>query len=116
MHPFLLLSKDPSKYILVDVRTDEERSVSTIPGSISRSEFETDYSSKYASQSVICFDTVGYLSAAYVAAMNRKGMTNGKFLGDGGFLGYCIRDYPIVTPSGSRCYIQTIRLQINAIC
>lgn len=52
---------------------------STIPNSLSRHDFETNYSS-FATRDVLCFDTVGYLSAAYVAAMMRKGMTNAKYL------------------------------------
>ena len=54
----------PDKYVLLDVRSDEERNVSTIPGSISKIEFEAD-PSKYADKEVVCYCTVGYISAGY---------------------------------------------------
>ncbi len=58
------IKADPAKFYLLDVRSDEERNVSTIPGSISKTEFEAS-PEKYADKEVVCFCTVGYISAGY---------------------------------------------------
>ncbi len=54
--------KDDS-LVLMDTRSDEERSVSTIAGSITRADFESA-PEKFSQKEIVCFCTVGYLSAA----------------------------------------------------
>jgi rhodanese-related sulfurtransferase len=56
------IKANPEKYVLLDVRSEEERAVSTIPGSINKAQFEED-TAKYADKEVVCFCTVGYISA-----------------------------------------------------
>ena len=56
------LGKDDS-LVLMDIRSDEERTVSTIAGSITRADFEAA-PEKFSQKEVVCFCTVGYLSAA----------------------------------------------------
>ena len=56
------IKANPEKYVLLDVRSEEERAVSTIPGSIHKAQFEED-TAKYADKEVVCFCTVGYISA-----------------------------------------------------
>ncbi len=61
------LGKDDS-LVLMDTRSDEERSVSTIAGSITRADFESA-PEKFALKEIVCFCTVGYLSAATACMM-----------------------------------------------
>ena len=56
------LGKDAS-LVLMDTRSEEERSVSTIAGSITRADFDAA-PEEYAQKEIVCFCTVGYLSAA----------------------------------------------------
>lgn len=49
-------------HILVDVRSDEERQISTIVGAISQAEYESNVAA-YADKVIVAFDTVGYGSA-----------------------------------------------------
>jgi hypothetical protein len=58
------INANPENYVLVDVRSEEEISVSTIPGSVSKYDFEAN-PSKYSNKEVVCFCTVGYISAGY---------------------------------------------------
>lgn len=49
--------------IIVDVRTDDERSISTIPNAISREEFETLRTTEpsiVGSRPIVCYCTAGY--------------------------------------------------------
>lgn len=55
-------AKDPS-LVLLDVRSEEERVVGTIPGAITKAEFEAA-PERYADKEVVCFCTVGYISGA----------------------------------------------------
>ncbi|KAJ1425443.1 hypothetical protein B484DRAFT_451098 [Ochromonadaceae sp. CCMP2298] len=74
--------------VLMDVRSEEERLVSTIAGSITRAEFEAE-SEKYAGKDVVAYCTVGYISGAVTCEMRRKGLPV-KNMGDGALLGYCL--------------------------
>mmetsp|Transcript_12644 Transcript_12644/g.53367 ORF Transcript_12644/g.53367 Transcript_12644/m.53367 type:complete len:89 (-) Transcript_12644:325-591(-) len=40
-------------YVLVDVRTADERAVSSIPGSVSSAEYESDFDAKYRDERVV---------------------------------------------------------------
>lgn len=53
-------------YVLVDVRTDDERKVSAIPGSISSAKYEADFDVSYRDKRVVAYCTIGYRSGKYV--------------------------------------------------
>lgn len=57
--------------ILVDVRPAEERSVSTVPGSITRAEFEA---MDRGDRVVIVYCTIGYRSARYAEKLQEQGV------------------------------------------
>ena len=59
--------------VLVDVRTDEERSVSTLPGAISAEEFESRVG-ELAGQTVVAYCTVGVRSSNYSRQMLERGI------------------------------------------
>jgi rhodanese-related sulfurtransferase len=67
--------------VLMDIRTKEETDISTIPGAISKADFDADHS-KFASKEVVAFCTVGYCSAAVTCSLRRAGLTNVKNMGD----------------------------------
>jgi rhodanese-related sulfurtransferase len=58
--------------VLVDVRTDEEREVSIIPGAISRQEFETRRG-ELDGREVVTYCTIGYRSGLYADELRRQG-------------------------------------------
>ncbi|TNE97746.1 MAG: rhodanese-like domain-containing protein [Deltaproteobacteria bacterium] len=64
--------KEMQTYILVDVREDYERAVSTIPGSISKKEFEQD-KKKYIQHNVIVYCTIGVRSTEYAKTLLPEG-------------------------------------------
>ncbi len=96
-----------SSLVLMDIRSAEETSVSTIAGSITRADFESD-PSKYADKEVVAFCTVGYCSGAVTCELRRKGLTNVKNMGDGALLGYTLakteagETHPLVKPDGEK--------------
>ena len=59
--------------LLVDVRTDRERRVSTLPGAISADEFESRLG-ELAGRTVVAYCTVGVRSSNYVREMSRRGV------------------------------------------
>jgi len=59
-------------YVLVDVRTPDERVVSSIPGSISTVEYESDFDAKYRDERVVAYCTIGYRSGKYVEKLTRE--------------------------------------------
>ena len=83
------LDANDESLVLLDIRSAEETDVSTIPGSISKAEFDAD-PSKYADKEVVCFCTVGYISAAKTCEYRRQGLNNVKNMGDGAILGYTL--------------------------
>ncbi len=58
--------------VLVDVRTDEERAVSIIPGAISREEFESRRE-ELTGRPVVTYCTIGYRSGLYADELSRQG-------------------------------------------
>ncbi len=58
--------------VLVDVREDDERRVSTIPGALSKAELERDAES-YRGRRVVTYCTIGYRSGLYAAELRRRG-------------------------------------------
>merc|ERR1712078_405353 len=63
-----IASLDPKTYVLVDVRPDELRKVSHIPGSITQAEFEQERDGNagaYDGKTVITSCTIGYKSGLF---------------------------------------------------
>jgi rhodanese-related sulfurtransferase len=58
--------------VLVDVREDEERKVSWIPGSVPRREFEENRE-RYRDLPVVCYCTIGWRSSEYTGKLRKAG-------------------------------------------
>eukprot|EP00884_Botryococcus_braunii_P009074 jgi/Botrbrau1/18168/Bobra.53_1s0037.2 len=67
-----LLDEGKQDIVVVDVRSDEERKVSHLPGSISKAAFEAN-SAQYKSHMVVSYCTVGYRSGKYADGLLEKG-------------------------------------------
>lgn len=66
------LRKD-SSVVIVDVRTEEERAVSWIPGSISKDEFESRRA-EFADSKIVAHCTIGYRSGMYAQELLASGV------------------------------------------
>jgi len=86
-----------STFVIVDVRTPEESSVSMIPGAISKSEFEKNRA-RYRDRTVITYCTSGYRSGKYAKQLAGEGIKVTNFKGS--ILGWCHAELPLVTPQG----------------
>lgn len=64
--------RNKENYILVDVRSEKEYSVSMIPGAITKAEFEKK-SSDYVDFKIITYCTVGYRSGSYAKELKKRG-------------------------------------------
>ncbi len=60
-------------FVLVDVRTDRERRVSTLPGAITGEEFESRLE-ELAGRAVVAYCTIGRRSSDYVRKMGKRGV------------------------------------------
>ena len=60
-------------FVLVDVRTDAERRVSTLPGAITSEEFEARLA-ELAGRTLVAYCTIGRRSSDYVRRMARRGV------------------------------------------
>lgn len=60
-------------FVLVDVRTERERRVSTLPGAIPASEFERRLA-ELAGRTVVVYCTIGARSSSYAREMGRRGV------------------------------------------
>ena len=58
--------------VVVDVRPDEEREVSMIPGAISKSEFEASRA-EYEGKTVVAYCTIGYRSGLWAKDLRADG-------------------------------------------
>lgn len=67
------LQQEQPRLILVDVRSPEERAVSSIPGSISTEEFEHQLA-EYQDTKIIAYCTIGYRSGKYAQKMRQQGV------------------------------------------
>jgi sodium/bile acid cotransporter 7 len=64
--------KEESSVVLVDVRTPEERAVSTIPGAITDEEFEADRE-EYRGAVIVVYCTIGVRSGRSTKKLVRRG-------------------------------------------
>jgi rhodanese-related sulfurtransferase len=62
----------PEPPVLVDVRGADEREVSTLPGAVSREEFEA-HPERFAGREVVTYCTIGYRSGRYAEELVEKG-------------------------------------------
>lgn len=68
---FIKLKDQNQKTILVDVRSEEERTVSIIPGAISKEEFLKNLD-KYKGHKIVSYCTIGYRSSTFSKEMSKK--------------------------------------------
>lgn len=90
-------SSAKSKFVLIDVRSTEELSVSMIPGAITSQEFET-HVDDYRGSTIITYCTVGVRSEHYARKLLDEGHAALNF--EASILGWCEAKYPLVTPDG----------------
>ncbi|GJL72331.1 MAG: hypothetical protein NMNS01_15300 [Nitrosomonas sp.] len=70
----LNLSSDQRNiYIIVDVRSSEEREISIIGGSIDQAHFESNIEA-YQKKKVVVYCTIGYRSGFYAETLRRQGL------------------------------------------
>jgi rhodanese-related sulfurtransferase len=67
-----LLAMPPDTYILVDVRSPKEQSVSMLPGAITKEEF-LDKGQQFKGKIVITYCTIGYRSSVFAKAIMAQG-------------------------------------------
>ncbi len=83
--------------VLVDVRTDAERRVSSIAGAITAEEFEAD-PTQFADRTVVAFCTVGERSARFARDMAESGVEVLNF--EGSLLAWSYADGDLVDADG----------------
>ena len=91
------LALDESERVFVDVRPEEERAVSIIPGAISANEFLADPAS-YSSQTVIAYCTISYRSGEFAEELDGQGVEVVNLRG--GLLGWTHAGGPLVDDQG----------------
>ena len=84
-------------YIVVDVRTPQERNVSTIAGAIDNEYFERNAVS-YLNKKIIVYCTIGYRSGYYADELRQKGFDAYNL--SEGILGWTHIDGLLVDPQG----------------
>lgn len=71
----LMESLPTGDFVLVDVRTDKERAVSTLPGAISAKDFEKRLEEIVAEgRTVVAYCTIGARSSSYAGRMGKRGI------------------------------------------
>lgn len=90
-------AEDPN-FVLVDVRSEEEVSVSVIPGSITKKQYEKD-KDKYKGKLVIPYCLAGGRSATYSNELLKSGVTVKNFKGS--ILDWVTNELPLVTIEGT---------------
>ena len=103
------VQKNPERYVLIDVRPDEERSVSMISGAVTSDQFESSPDTGQGRIPVV-YCTAGYRSGVYAQQANRKSnLTDAtddsaesrQILNlRGGILSWCQQGLPLQTPDG----------------
>lgn len=83
--------------VIVDVRSENETSVSIIPGAITRAAFEQNIE-QHRDKRVVIYCTVGVRSAAYARQLRMDGWDAWNY--GGSILDWCDRKLPLVTSQG----------------
>lgn len=92
------LSREEKRdYIVVDVRTPEERNVSIITGAINQEFFESTMAS-YQDKKIIVYCTIGYRSGFYTTILRQKGLNAYNL--SAGILGWTHVDGGLVNSQG----------------
>jgi rhodanese-related sulfurtransferase len=94
------------EFVLVDVRSPREMSVSVIPGAISKADFEKNID-KYRGSTVIPYCMVGGRCADFSRRLAQEGWTVRSYKGS--IIDWVQNELPLVTPLGQR----TSRLHTN---
>ncbi len=84
--------------VLVDVRPDKERAISTIPGAISKEEFE-QRAAELRGAEVITYCTIGHRSADYAQELMAEGWSARNF--DGSLLAWTHAGGELVDTAGN---------------
>ncbi len=69
----VLSANEKTDYIIVDVRSAEERNVSIIAGAIDQDYFENNHHA-YQNNKIIVYCTIGYRSGYYAQELRQKGL------------------------------------------
>lgn len=85
------------EFVVLDVRSDAESSISMIPGAITKAEFERNRS-KYDQRTVIPYCTVGGRSYLYARKLAMQGIDTVNF--KAGIVGWCNAGLPLVSVDG----------------
>ncbi len=94
---YALSSNADSDYIIVDVRTPEERQVSMISGAIDETHFERNLP-EYQNKKIIVYCTIGYRSGYYTQSLQQKGLDAYNL--SAGILGWTHINGPLFNPQG----------------
>ena len=104
----------PAKFVLVDVRSPKEQSISMIPGAITAQQFEENQT-QYWDRTVIAYCTVGVRSEHYARTLIASGQSALNFKDS--ILGWCAANYPLVTPDGKptqRVHTYSARYKVSS--
>lgn len=91
------MTAPPQGFILIDVRSDRERSVSVIPGAISQAEFEKNQKT-YSGKVVIPYCTIGGRCGDFSRRLAQAGWTVRSYRGS--IVEWVQNELPLVTPQG----------------
>lgn len=91
------MTPPPQQFVLVDVRSDRERSISVIPGAISQAEFERNQT-KYSGKVVIPYCTIGGRCGDFSRKLAQDGWTVRSYRGS--IVEWVQNELPLVTPKG----------------
>jgi len=85
-------TNDGSPIVVVDVRSEAERSVSIIPGAISLVEFEDTVTALPSNAVVVCYCTIGYRSGLEARRLKEKYSLEGRIRNLDGIVSYTHAD------------------------
>jgi rhodanese-related sulfurtransferase len=85
--------------VLVDVRTPEERAVSTLPGAIPADEFEA-HIDEFRDQRIVTYCTIGYRSGVYCKEMGEAAAGLDLYNLEGSVLAWAHAGLPFHDPNG----------------
>lgn len=93
--------------VLVDVRPEEERSISMIPGAVRKEDFEKEIDA-YKDKVVVTYCTIGYRSGLFAKKMCAQGMDARNLKGS--ILGWTHEGLPVEDPASGK---QAKRVHVN---
>ncbi|PCJ58244.1 MAG: hypothetical protein COA73_10045 [Candidatus Hydrogenedentota bacterium] len=90
--------ENDNNVVIVDVREPEERAVSTLPGALSKSEFE-EQEEELKGKKVVVYCTIGYRSGLYTQTLKEQGWD--AYNMPGSILSWVHAGQPVVDESGN---------------